>query len=117
MLELAHRLAVTPPRRLAVFPGAFNPPTRAHLAMAEAALSAADEVLFVLPREFPHKAFEGPGFDERVAMISAVAARDPRFSVGGTPRGLFIEIAEACRAVFGDATKLLFLCGSDAAER
>jgi Cytidylyltransferase-like len=35
------------PRRLGIFPGTFNPPTHAHLALARAAEGHVDEVLFV----------------------------------------------------------------------
>src|SRR5437764_13792105 len=101
------------PVRLGILPGTFNPPTRAHLALAEAALKHVDEVLFVLPREFPHKVYEGASFDERMEMLRA-AADQPRFSIASTGGGLFIEIARECRETYGDAA-LCFLCGRDAA--
>jgi nicotinate-nucleotide adenylyltransferase len=105
------------PARLGVFPGAFNPPTRAHLALARAALSRVDEVLFVVPRVFPHKHYEGASFEDRIAMLEAALFDEPRFSVGSTPAGLFIDIARECRAVYGAGVELFFLCGRDAAER
>jgi nicotinic acid mononucleotide adenylyltransferase len=75
-----------------------------------------DEVLFVLPREFPHKAYEGASFDERIEMLRLAVVDDPRFSIASTDRGLFIDIARECRDAYGDAA-LSFLCGRDAAER
>jgi nicotinate (nicotinamide) nucleotide adenylyltransferase len=105
------------PRTLGVLSGTFNPPTRAHTALARAALGTVDEVLFVLPRAFPHKSHRSPGFDQRLEMLLAAAAADPRFSVGSCPGGLFIDIARECRLAYGDGTRLLFLCGRDAAER
>ena len=105
------------PQVLGVFPAAFNPPTRAHLALARAALGTVDEVLFVLPREFPHKVYEGATFDERVAMLLATAKGEPRFSVAASGHGLFAGIAEECQEAYGDAARLLFICGRDAAER
>src|SRR5260370_441597 len=105
------------PARLAILPGAFNPPTRAHLAIAEAALSVADEVLFVLPREFPHKEYSGAAFDTRVAWLQAALAGNPRFSLAAAERGLFIDIAREAGADYGQATELFILCGRDAAER
>jgi nicotinate (nicotinamide) nucleotide adenylyltransferase len=111
------RRAPGSPARLAVFPGTFNPPTLAHLALARAALAAAGEVLFVLPRVFPHKPYEGASFDQRVRMLEAALAEEPRFSIAATARGLFIEIAEEVRAAYGARTRLTFLCGRDAAER
>lgn len=102
---------------LGVLPATFNPPTRAHLALARAALGAADEVLFVLPHEFPHKPYEGATFDQRVEMLLAATRADPRFSVAASSGGLFAEIAEECREAYGDNVRLLFICGRDAAER
>ena len=105
------------PAKLAILPGAFNPPTRAHLAMAEAALSVADEVLFVLPRAFPHKEYSGAAFDMRVAWLQAALAVNPRFSLAAAERGLFIDIAREACDDYGQATELFILCGRDAAER
>jgi nicotinate (nicotinamide) nucleotide adenylyltransferase len=110
------RRATGNPRRLGILSGSFNPPTRAHLALARAALADVEEVLFVLPRVFPHKAYEGASFDERVAMLARAVADEPRFSIAAADRGLFVEIAEECRAAYPDAS-LVFLCGRDAAER
>ena len=103
------------PTRLAIFPGAFNPPTLAHLAMAEAALSVVDEVLFVLPRVFPHKEYTAAGFDERLEMLLLAIAEHPRFSLAASDRGLFIDLAREARSEY-DA-ELFLLCGRDAAER
>jgi nicotinate (nicotinamide) nucleotide adenylyltransferase len=105
------------PARLGILPGTFNPPTVAHLALGHAALSHVDEVLFALPRALPHKEFHGATFDQRLAMLRAALAGESRFSIGATDRGLFAEIADECRAVYGDSVRLSFLCGRDAAER
>src|ERR1700704_422903 len=59
------RRAAGQPARLGILPAAFNPPTRAHLALAQSALATVDEVLFVLPRAFPHKPYEDATFDQR----------------------------------------------------
>src|SRR5260370_22602797 len=105
------------PAKLAILPGAFNPPTRAHLAMAESALRVADEVLFVLPRAFPHKEYSGAGFDTRVDLLRAALAGNPRFSLASSDRRLFIVMAREARADYGASTELFILCGLDAAER
>jgi nicotinate-nucleotide adenylyltransferase len=104
-------------KRLGVLPGTFNPVTRAHVAMAQSALNLVDEVVFVLPREFPHKQYSGASFEDRVALLGAVAAGEPRFSVATPERGLFIDIAAELRAERGSETRLSFICGRDAAER
>jgi len=115
MIEFFRRAAGVP-RRLGILPGTFNPPTRAHIALAGGALAQVDEVLFVLPREFPHKVYEGASFAERIEMLQLAAAAEPRFSIASTEGGLFIEIARECRDAYLDAA-LSFLCGRDAAER
>ncbi|MCS6951893.1 MAG: nicotinate-nicotinamide nucleotide adenylyltransferase [Bryobacteraceae bacterium] len=111
------RRAVGAPQRLAILAGTFHPPTVAHMALARAGLSLAEEVLLVLPRELPHKSFSGVGFPERLEMLLAAAAEEPRFSVAASRHGLFVDIARECRAAYGPATSLVFLCGRDAAER
>jgi nicotinate-nucleotide adenylyltransferase len=103
-------------RRLGILPGAFNPPTKAHLALANAA-SHLDEILFVLPRELPHKRYSGVTFDERLDLLLKAVGEEPRFSVAASDGGLFIEIARECREFYGEDTDLTFLCGRDAAER
>jgi nicotinate-nucleotide adenylyltransferase len=102
--------------RLGILPGTFNPPTRAHLALARAALDRVDHVLFVLPRAFPHKEYKDASFEQRLEMLRRATAGEPRFSVAATEGGLFIEIARECRALYGQAA-LSFICGRDAAER
>ena len=111
------RRAPGPPARLGVFPGTFNPVTVAHLALARAAMASVDELLFVLPREFPHKEYAGAAFTERVEMLCAALADAPAFSLASTAGGLFAEIAAECRQAYGEGIHLSFLCGRDAAER
>ncbi len=103
--------------QLAVLPGTFNPPTLAHLALADAALTAAGEVLFVLPRAFPHKPYEGANFEERVEMLVAALEDRPRCSIAASDGGLVIEIARECRCAYAGGVELYFVCGRDAAER
>ena len=106
-------------RRVGILPAAFNPVTLAHQEMARqgARQYALDEVLFLLPRVFPHKIYTGAGFEQRVEMLQAALAAEPQFSIGSTDQGLFIDIARACRPVYGSEGELFFLCGRDAAER
>src|SRR6201982_2534369 len=85
------------PAKLAILPGAFNPPTRAHLTMAESALAIVDEVLFALPRAFPAKEYTGAGFEARAEMLRAAIAGRPRFSLAAAEQGLFIDIARETR--------------------
>lgn len=105
------------PSRVGVLPGTFNPVTVAHLALAQAALSHVEEVVFVLPRTFPHKEYSGASFADRVQMLRAAVSAHPAFSVAASDRGLFVEIARECHVCYGDHVQLSFLCGRDAAER
>lgn len=111
------RRAPGTPARLGVLPGTFNPPTCAHLALARSALEHVDEVLFVLPQAFPHKAYEGASFEQRVRMLELALASEPRFSIAASRGGLFVEIARECRAAYPATTALFIICGRDAAER
>jgi nicotinate (nicotinamide) nucleotide adenylyltransferase len=107
--------------RLGILPGSFNPPTLAHLALAEGALScreaALDEVLLVLPRAFPHKSYDGAGFTQRAQMLHAMLGGRTRLAAAATDGGLFVEIARECRAAYRGHVQLDFICGRDAAER
>ena len=105
--------------RVGILPAAFNPVTLAHLEMARQGVRqyGLDEVLFLLPRIFPHKTYTGAGFEQRVEMLQAALAGEPQFSIGSTDQGLFLDIARACRPVYDPGAELFFLCGRDAAER
>lgn len=105
------------PSRLGVFPGSFNPITVAHGALAQAALSRLDEVVFVLPRVFPHKQDLRASFSQRLQLLCDAVGEWEGCSVASADGGLFVEIAAECRAAYGDETALTFLCGRDAAER
>ena len=104
--------------RLGVFPGSFNPVTLAHLGLASAALGTVDEVVFVLPRSFPHdKDYQGTTLEQRLELLGDALASEPKFSIAVAEGGLFIEVARECRRFYGEHVRLSFLCGRDAAER
>jgi nicotinate-nucleotide adenylyltransferase len=115
-VEFLHR-APKLPSHIGILPGAFNPVTVAHLALAQAALARVDQVVFVLPRSFPHKEYSGAGIEARAAMLLALAVDSASFSVAYADGGLFIEIARECRAAYGGSVSVSMLCGRDAAER
>lgn len=115
-LEFLHRVMANP-GRVALFPGAWNPPTEAHLDIARAARSFADEVVWVLPRAFPHKGFEGASFENRCRMLKRVVKAEEGFSAAVSEGGLYAEIGDEARAFFGPQADILLLCGRDAAER
>lgn len=115
-LRFFHRTGGTP-RRVALFPGAWNPPTVAHASIASSALGWADEVVWVLPSVLPHKDFDGASFVDRRRMIESVAAREAGFSAAVSDGGLYVDIAGEARAFFGAETEIALVCGRDAAER
>jgi nicotinate (nicotinamide) nucleotide adenylyltransferase len=96
---------------IGVLAGAFNPVTRAHLALADAASRVVDEVVCVVPRAYPHKQFHGAALADRLEMLKLA---DGKYRVEQTDGGLFIEIA---RELHQPDTEISFICGRDAAER
>jgi nicotinate-nucleotide adenylyltransferase len=104
---------------LAILSSAFHPPTKAHLALARAALHKghADEVLFVLPAELPHKEYDRVPIEDRLNLVLLVTETESRYSVAVSKGGLFLEIARECRKHYPPQVRLRFLCGRDAAAR
>lgn len=104
-----------PARRLALLAGAWNPPTRAHLALALASLAHAGGCALVLPRVFPHKTVPEAEWRARLGWISALARTDPRLAAAVSEGGLFVEMAREARSC--GAEQVFLVCGKDAAER
>jgi len=100
---------------VALVAGAWNPPTRAHVELARSALGWARCAVFVLPRAFPHKAYEGASFGQRTAWIRALASLHPLFAAAVSEGGLFLEMAREARPL--GAGRIFHVCGSDAAAR
>jgi nicotinate-nucleotide adenylyltransferase len=100
-------------KKLGILSGAFNPVTRAHLALVDAALTHVDEVLCVVPRAYPHKEFHGASLEDRVEMLSRSGGHYGVEIVGG---GLLIDIARELKRVHPGA-EFYFITGRDAAER
>lgn len=83
--------------RRAVYPGSFNPPTTAHLAIAEAVTEqrAIDAVvLTVSHRALAKEHVEHPRFEHRMAVLHAVAATVGWLEVAVTEHQLLADIAE-----------------------
>ena len=117
-MNILERTSSATVRRVAAFPGSFHPLTVAHLDLATSALAVAEEVLFVLPAEFPHKRYDGVGFAARFEMLRLATAHEPRFAVGSSRGGLFLDIAREVRAAYPEKLEHVYLlCGRDAAER
>jgi hypothetical protein len=80
------------------YPGSFNPPTRAHLALAEAALRSCGlaRVDLVVSRvALAKEAVDRPRFSDRVDVLEAVvAARSSWLGLVVSERQLLVELAE-----------------------
>lgn len=105
--------------RLGIYPGAFNPLTNAHLALARVARSqyGLEQIAYVLPTEFPHKDYAGAPFEARLDMLRSALAEEPDSAVCSSDRGLFVAIREEFGSACGPDVEFYFLCGRDAAER
>ena len=104
---------------MGVLPGAFNPVTNAHVALAKASIEQhrLEQIVFLLPEVFPHKEYAGASFDERLALLEAALSGEPLCAIASSDRGLFIEIAEAVRDGYGPEVEIFLICGRDAADR
>jgi hypothetical protein len=90
------------------YPGSFNPPTVAHLAVAEAAVTAArlDRLDLVVSRVALGKEhLPGSTLADRVAVLEAVAASRPWLGVAVTDARLITDIARSYDAVVMGADK------------
>jgi nicotinate-nucleotide adenylyltransferase len=105
------------PNRLGILAGSFNPPTKAHLALIDAAAGRVDQVVCVLPRVFPHKLYHGATLEQRVRMLEAIPPRALPTSIAISEGGLFIEIARELHEIYGPQPEFWFISGRDAAER
>lgn len=82
--------------RVGVYPGSFNPPTIAHVAIAAAAREqrSLDRVVFVLSRSPINKEHvDRPLFEHRVEVLHAEADRHRWMGVDVTDDRLLVEIA------------------------
>ena len=94
--------------RIGVYPGSFNPPTVAHLALARAALEAGglDRVdLAVSEMPLGKEDVTVPSLDDRMAVLEAVAATRAWLGVRRTPHRLLADIAEGYDALVVGADK------------
>jgi nicotinate-nucleotide adenylyltransferase len=108
------------PARVALFPGAWNPPTVAHLEIARAARKLADEVVWVLPRRLPHKSFESASLEARAKMLDLIVrpeGGEAGFSAALSDEGLYVAMAGEAQQFFGSSAEIALVCGRDAAER
>ena len=90
------------------YPGSFNPPTVAHLAIAEHArrVAALDRVDLVVSRvPLGKDEVVAPSFEDRVAVLEAVARSRPWLGVRVTDDQLLVDIARGYNALIVGADK------------
>lgn len=95
--------------RIGAYPGTFNPPTVAHVAVARAALEqrGLDRVVLVLSRRpIDKEHVEVPTFDDRLAVVRAVAAHEGAWlDVAVTEHRLLVDIARGFDVLIMGADK------------
>jgi hypothetical protein len=99
---------VTAVPRVGCYPGTYNPPTVAHLAVAEAALRQGrlDRVDLVISRlALGKEDLAMPTVEQRVAVLRAVAASRPWLGVVVTGARLIVDAAAGYDAVVMGADK------------
>lgn len=82
--------------RVGIYPGSFNPPTTAHIAIAEAACEQRhlDRVVLAHSLQVLGKAdVERPLFRHRIEVLEAVAAENDRLAAAVTEHRLLADIA------------------------
>lgn len=102
-------------RNVALLPGSFNPPTAAHMLLAERALQEGfDYVVLLLARNTVGKQPSGLIPEDRLLAMRAVT--NGAFGVGASSHGLYADQAEAAQRLYPDAD-ITFLVGSDKVEQ
>jgi hypothetical protein len=97
------------------YPGTFNPPTIAHLSIAEAARrqGGLDRVDLVVSRVPLGKAPEVPTFEDRIAVLQTIASTRPWLGVRVTQQRLIADVADGYDAVVVGADKWLQIVDPD----
>lgn len=110
----------TPEGNIIVFPGSFNPPTTAHLALLKQARQFARSHGFahlyaaISKRITDKETVERPLLLDRIILLDNVLRHHVRHTgIMLFNRGLYVEQAEAVRASFPQVKKLYFLIGFD----
>ncbi len=101
--------------------GTFDPVHRAHLALARAALErfGLAQVRWIPAGRPWHRAAPGAASRDRVAMVQAAIAAEPRFTLDGSEAaadapGYTVDTLERLRRELGPQQPLLLLMGADA---
>jgi nicotinamide-nucleotide adenylyltransferase len=109
-----------PEGKIIVFPGSFNPPTTAHLALLKQAWQFARahgpmHVYAAISKQTTDKeSVQRPLLLDRIILLDTVLRRHLRHTgIMLFNRGLYVEQAEGVHVAFPQVTKLYFLIGFD----
>jgi len=94
--------------RRGVYPGSFNPPTTAHLAISEAALEAhrLDSVVWAVSRvALAKETVSRPRFEDRVAVLEGVAGQRDWLTLAVVDAQLLVDISEGYDVLIMGADK------------
>lgn len=103
-------------RRLAFLPGSFNPPTIAHLALADRVLGSGyvDGLSYALAsRTVDKERVEVASLADRLLLLTELVKGRPREGVALLNRGLYVEQAEIIRRALPGLGELWFVVGYD----
>ena len=108
-------LPLPPPEHLGVLCGSFNPPTLAHVGLADAAAAAGlDQVVYAVAKVTVDKEIvTGIALEDRLLLLMACTAGRADRGVALVNRGLYVEQARAFRELVGGRTRLTFVIGMD----
>lgn len=103
-----------------VFPGSFNPPTKAHLALLRAARQygrrhgVAGVYAALSKHTVDKEQVERPLLLDRIVLLEQILQRYlPQVGIMLFNRGLYVEEAQAIRATYPGVTRLYLLLGFD----
>jgi nicotinic acid mononucleotide adenylyltransferase len=105
---------------LLLIPGSYNPPTTAHLALAQAGLQAIPQASLYLALGttiINKEQTERATLLDRLLLLDQIARRTGHMGVLLTNQGLYVEQAEAARAAFPGASEIVFVVGFDKIEQ
>ena len=108
-------LPIPPPKHLGVLCGSFNPPTLAHVGLADAAAAAGlDQLVYAVAKVTVDKEIvTGMALEDRLLLLLACTAGRAGRGVALVNRGLYVEQARAFRDLLDSRTKLTFIVGMD----
>ena len=99
---------MTSSERVGIYPGSFNPPTTAHLAVSEAARAQhrLDRVVWSVSRvALAKEDVDHPRFEHRLDVLEAVAADLPWLQIETTAAKLIVDIARGFDVLIMGADK------------